>query len=79
MENVGPNYARELLGVVTADPSLSKGYLVASGRLTRQCRDFLQKQGRLEGIDGVQLAKWICEHKIDIGEDQVSAENEQAT
>jgi SNF2 family DNA or RNA helicase len=75
MADVGPGYARELLGVVSADPSLSKGYLVTSGRLTKQCRDFLQSQGRLEGIDGVQLAKWICDHKIEIGKSQMSPED----
>jgi len=75
MADVGPSYARELLGVISADPSLSKGYLVTSGRLTKQCREFLEKQGRLEGIDGVQLAKWICERNIEIRKSQVTSQD----
>ena len=67
MPAVGPSVARELLGVVSADPSLTKGFLVTSGRLTSACREFCQNQGRLVGVDGFQLARWIREKHIDIG------------
>jgi len=66
MEQVSPQYARELLGVVSGDPRLTKGYLVTSGRFTPQCCQFLQEHGQLKGIDGLQLGKWICDHKIEI-------------
>lgn len=62
--SVGPNYARELLGVVSADPSLQRGYLVASGTFTRGCRAFSEAQSKLALVDGIQLARWICEYSI---------------
>ncbi|HPP54081.1 MAG TPA: restriction endonuclease, partial [Thermoguttaceae bacterium] len=68
MEQVGPQYARELLGVLAADPSLTKGYLVTSGELSAQCQEEIRKsQGRLEGITGIQLARWIENSKIAMG------------
>ena len=68
-EQVGPQYVRELLGVLAADPSLTKGYLVTSGIFTRQCQEEIRKtRGRLEGINGAELAKWVLEHQIKIPE-----------
>ena len=65
--DVCPAPARELLGVLASDPSLTKGYLVTSGRFTNACSVFCQKNaGRLEAIDGVQLARRIREFHIKI-------------
>lgn len=67
MPKVGPQYVRELLGVLAANSSLTKGYLVTSGSLTKQCQEEIHKsQGRLEGISGIQLAKWILDAKIEL-------------
>jgi superfamily II DNA or RNA helicase len=65
-EKVGPNVARELLGVVTADPSLTRGYLVTSGRFTSACRQFVDSVSSLTLIDGIRLAKYICDSSITI-------------
>jgi restriction endonuclease Mrr len=65
---VGPECARELLGVVASDRSIGLGFLVTSGRFTRSCRQFAERQGQIKLIDGIQLAKWIHEYNIAIRE-----------
>jgi len=61
---VGVEAARDLLGVVSADPRISKGYLVCSGTLSQACKDFVTEHGRLAFLDGLELAKRIIELKI---------------
>ena len=61
---VGVEAARDLLGAVSADPRISKGYLVCSGTLSQTCKDFITEHGRLAFLDGVELAKRIIELKI---------------
>ncbi len=69
-KNVGREVAQQLLGVVTANPELSKGFLVTSGGFTKPCRDFCSAQPQLEMIDGIQLARRIQECGIDITQSQ---------
>lgn len=61
---VGIEYARELLGVVESDPSLSKGYLVVSGEISEECKSFCKRNGKLAYLDGIGVAKYINEFKM---------------
>ncbi len=56
---VGVEYARELLGVVTSDPSITKGILVSTSSFTDDCRNFCANSGRLDLIDGATLVRFI--------------------
>lgn len=67
MEMVGPAIARELRGVVAADPRRPLGFLVTSGRLTKSCRHCCEKlQPVLRGIDGIELARMIQDKGLKI-------------
>ena len=56
---VGVDVARELLGTIAADPSLTKGILVVSGKLSLPCREFVRQNGSLATIEGIELAKKV--------------------
>ncbi len=56
---VGVEHARELLGVVSSDPSITKGVLVSPSTFTDDCRNFCDNNGRLDLIDGPTLVRFI--------------------
>ncbi len=64
MPRVGVEHARALLGVVTADTSVAKGFLVTNGEASPQCRDFCERNGKLSCIDGQLLAAYIRQFGI---------------
>ena len=66
VSSLGVQHARELLGVLTANPSFAKGYLVTSGQITAECRAFCRKDGRLFCIDGMLLAKYVREFDLSL-------------
>ena len=64
MPLVGVEIARELLGVIAADQSIAKGFLVTSGRVSSECKAFCEKDGRLSIIEGPLLANYIVQFGI---------------
>lgn len=64
IDAVGVEHARELLGVLESDSSLSKGYLITSGSISEECKSFCKRNGKLAYLDGVSVAKYINEFKI---------------
>lgn len=66
METTGVDKARELLGVLAADPSVSKGYLITSGSVSPECRSFCEKDGRLAIIEGPLLATYVSQFGISV-------------
>ena len=66
MEIVGANYARELYGVLTSKPKVTKAYLVVSGRLSDECQRFCKSKGNLIAIDGITLAAYIKRYDINL-------------
>lgn len=51
---VGVEHARELYGVVQAEPSITKGVLVTSGQFSKSCREFAEGK-RIELVDRSRL------------------------
>ncbi len=64
MDRVGVEVARELLGVIAADQSIAKGYLVTSGTVSPECRAFCERDGRLSIIEGPTLAAYIVQFGV---------------
>ena len=60
-ERVGVEVARELLGVVSADQSIAKAFLVTSGVVSPEGRAFCEKDGRLAIIEGPTLSNYIIQ------------------
>jgi superfamily II DNA or RNA helicase len=56
---VGVEYARELLGVVNHDATITKGILVSASTFTEECRHFCESNGQLELMDGATLIRLI--------------------
>lgn len=65
MDVVGVEHARELLGVISSDTAVSKGFLVTSGRFSNECQAFCQHDGRLACIDGARLVSMLRQFGID--------------
>jgi len=61
---IGVDYARALLGVVAADQSISKAYLVTSGIASNECKLFCDRDGRLVLMEGPMLANYIKQFEI---------------
>jgi len=66
MERIGVEFARELLGVIAADQSISKGFLITSGLASPECRAFCERDGRLSVVEGPLLAKYLIQFDIDV-------------
>lgn len=56
---VGEPVARNLLGALTADPTFSKGVIVAIAGFTKECKDFCERTGRIELVDGPMLIQLL--------------------
>lgn len=63
---VGEEVARDLLGVLTADRSISKGFLVVSGEVSAKCRAFCDRDGRLAYLSGIEVAKYLIQFGIEV-------------
>ena len=56
---VAVEHARELLGVITNDTSITKGVLVSATTFTDECRRFCESNGRVDLIDGPTLLRLL--------------------
>jgi len=61
---VGVHTFRDLLGVVSADPSFTKGVLVTNARITEDAAQFLKSNGRLQAITGGDLKDLIAKYGV---------------
>jgi SNF2 family DNA or RNA helicase len=61
---VGVEVARELFGVICADKSIEKGFLVTTGEITRECAAFCERSGVIVSINGLQVANYIRQFGI---------------
>jgi len=64
---VGVQAFRDLLGVISADPSFTKGVLVTNVRITEDADQFLKNNGRLQAITGGDLKNLIAKYHIECG------------
>jgi len=61
---VGRPVLQQLLGVLSEDPSYSRGYIVTNNRLSREAIDYLKKNGRLAAIEGHDLEDLLLKHGL---------------
>lgn len=61
---VGVQALRDLLGVVSADPSFTKGVLITTSGITGDADQFLKNNGRLQVITGAELAALLKKYHI---------------
>jgi len=61
---VGVNIARELLGVMTTNKQVSKGFLITSGVFSEDCRRFSDMDTRMNLIDGIMFANYLLQFKL---------------
>lgn len=66
VRTVGVETGRELLGVVEADRSIAKAFLVTSGAASPECRAFCEKDARLSVIEGSLLATYMLQFEISV-------------
>jgi len=62
--SVGVNIMRELAGSVASDPTVSKGILVTTGRLTSGARRLCERTEYLAAIEGLVLAQCVRDFGI---------------
>lgn len=67
IDSCGAKYARELYGVSQSDPNISKAFLAVSGKCTDECRRFCLGKGNLVMLDGLSLAKYIKDRRVELG------------
>jgi hypothetical protein len=60
-ETVAVSHVRELLGVVSSNSSIVQGFLVTTGKFSKEAQAFAQGQ-RLRLIDGTELEMLIRKH-----------------
>jgi len=63
---VGVSVARELLGVLASDASITKGYILASGSVSSECRALCERDGRLACLAGPEIARYLNEFGIGV-------------
>ncbi len=61
---VGVQALRDLLGVISADPSFTKGVLVTTSGITGDAGQFLRNSGRLQAITGAELAALLKKYGV---------------
>jgi restriction endonuclease Mrr len=61
MDRVGVDVGRELLGVIAADPTVAKAFLVTSGLVSQECRAFCERDGRLAVVEGPLLTTYAVQ------------------
>ena len=61
MDRVGVDVGRELLGVIAADPTISKAFLITSGQVSQECRAFCERDGRLAVVEGPLLTTYAVQ------------------
>jgi superfamily II DNA or RNA helicase len=63
---VGVQALRDLLGVVSADPSFTKGVLITISGITADADQFLKSNGRLQVITGSELAVLLNKYHVTV-------------
>lgn len=61
MDRVGVDVGRELLGVIAADATVAKAFLVTSGLVSQECRAFCERDGRLAVLEGPLLTTYAVQ------------------
>jgi len=62
--SVGVKVARELLGVLAANPTINNGYVITSGDFTEECMRFAEGNPKLTLINGITFANFLRQFKI---------------
>ena len=62
--SVGVKVARELLGILTANPKITNGFLITSGEFTEECLLFAERSPKLTLINGLTFANFLRQFKI---------------
>jgi len=61
---VGRPVLQQLLGVLSEDPSYSRGILVTNNRMSREAVKYLKDNGRLAAIEGHELESLLRKHGL---------------
>jgi len=61
---VGRPVLQQLLGVLSEDPSYSRGYIVTNNRMSREAVAYLKENGRLAAIEGHDLEHLLRKHDL---------------
>ncbi len=67
IDSCGAKYARELYGVLQSNSNISKAFLAVSGECTDECRRFCLGKGNLVMLDGLVLARYIKDRRVELG------------
>jgi len=62
--SVGVKVARELLGVLAANPQVTNGFVITSGDFTEECLRFAGGNPKLTLINGITFANFLMQFKI---------------
>jgi len=62
---VGRPVLQQLLGVLSENPSYSRGYVVTNNRMSREAVSYLKENGRLAAIEGHDLELLIRKHELE--------------
>jgi HJR/Mrr/RecB family endonuclease len=61
---VGRPVLQQLLGVLSEDPSYSRGYAVTNNRMSREAVAYLKENGRLAAIEGHELEHLLRKYEL---------------
>jgi len=61
---VGRPVLQQLLGVLSEDPSYSRGYVVTNNRMSREAVAYLKENGRLAAIEGHELEHLLRKYEL---------------
>jgi len=61
---VGRPVLQQLLGVLSEDPSYSRGYVVTNNRISREAVAYLKENGRLAAIEGHELEHLLRKYEL---------------
>ncbi|MBN2563621.1 MAG: restriction endonuclease [Phycisphaerae bacterium] len=62
---VGRPVLQQLLGVLSADPSYTRGVVVTNARMSREAAAYLRENGRLAALEGHDLEQLLQKHGLD--------------
>lgn len=62
--SVGVDVARELLGILAANPKITNGFIITSGNFTKECLRFTESISKLNLINGITFANFIKHFKL---------------
>jgi SNF2 family DNA or RNA helicase len=62
---IGRPVLQQLLGVLSENPTYSRGYVVTNNRMSREAVAYLKENGRLAAIEGHDLEHLLHKHELD--------------